>query len=500
MQIICISRGSQSRGKDFAENLASKLGYDSLSREQLLEEASRLRIPVGKLETAIIKPHIYSEKLGVELEHYKALATSILCEKALKGNLVYHGRTGHLLLPGISHILKLRVVSETENRIEYVMAKLQLPRDKARRYIEQIDGDRRKWVKTFYNIDWDDFSLYDLIINLSHVNVSNSASAICQMAQLPEFQATPASINALKDLYLTSKARLLLFSDRRTRLMNVRVRATEGVLYINYPIQLAETIDAITEVLKELEGAKEIVYTKAQTNILWIQEKFEDDENSYKSVLSLANTWDAAVELLKVNPSKEPESVVSSEASEALTPETWRETGIIDEGEDTDRGGSEDMAKAYERLVRDGRAGGKTTVTGPQKTLLDSIDRTANYRLIIFDNVFLSKQSAARKRSLQEWSNALTETIKTPVVTIDELQYKYQFKPKQTLNLFLMSILTALIVYLIFHFNSEIIQFLSHTDTEMKVISTICILIFVPVFAHIYSTVTGLLLKLIKFE
>jgi len=121
MQIICVSRGSQSHGEDFAKALAAKLDYECLSREELLEEATRRRIPIGKLETAIIKPHIFTERLAHELEHYKALATSILCEKALNGNIVYHGRTGHLLLPGISHILKLRIVSEMESRINYVM-------------------------------------------------------------------------------------------------------------------------------------------------------------------------------------------------------------------------------------------------------------------------------------------------------------------------------------------------------------------------------------------
>jgi Cytidylate kinase-like family len=98
MQIICVSKGSQSRGEDFAKKLSEKLGYACIGREQILEEATARRIPIGKLETAIIKPGIFSEQLARELEHYKALATSILCEKALKGNIVYHGRTGHLLL------------------------------------------------------------------------------------------------------------------------------------------------------------------------------------------------------------------------------------------------------------------------------------------------------------------------------------------------------------------------------------------------------------------
>jgi cytidylate kinase len=499
MQIICISRGSQSHGEEFAQKLAAKLGYECLSREHFLEEATKRRIPIGKLEMAIIKPHTFTEKLALELEHYKALATSILCEKALHGNVVYHGRTGHLLLPGIDHILKLRVVSELEHRIQSIMDKLQLSRDKAKRYIEQVDDDRRRWVKTFYNVEWDVFTLYDLVINLSHVNINNAASAICNMAQLPEFQATPASINALKDLYLASRARLLLASDRRTSDLNIKIKASNAIIYITYPGQQAKNIEIINEVLQDLKDAKEIVYTKAQTNILWIQEEYSANDNSYKEVLSLANNWDAAVELLKLTPDSQQE-ILPADDSSAAKPETWRETGIIDEGEGIDSPAAADMSKIYEQLIKDGRAGGKRAIVGSQQTLLNNIDRSENYKLIIFDNIFLSKGSSTQKRLLQEWSNSLSESIKTPVVNMAELQHKYRFGIRQLVQMLLAGGLTALIIFLIFHFDSQIISFLSNTNSKMRIIATISVLIFVPAFAYLYGTVAGLFLKMLKLE
>jgi cytidylate kinase len=500
MQIICISRGSQSRGEEFARGLASKLGYECISREQLLEEATRRRIPIGKLETAIIKPHIFTEKLALELESYKALATSILCEKALNNNIVYHGRTGHLLLPGIGHILKIRVVSEPESRIENIMQKLQLPRDKAKRYLEQVDEDRRKWVKTFYNVDWDIFNLYDMVLNLSYVNVNNAAAAICNMAQLPEFKATPASLHSLKDLYLASRARLLLLSDRRTSSMNIKVKVSGGVIYITYPTQHAESIEIMNEILHDLKDAREIVYTKAQTNILWIQEEFSADDSSYGEILSLANTWDAAVELLKLMPDSEQEVLHSPAEQNSAIPETWRETGIIEEAEESESAVHQDMSKIYEKLIKDGRAGGKRAITGTQKTLLNAIDRTANYKLIVFDNAFLAKGASARKRILQEWSNSLNDALKTPVVNMNELQYKYRFKPRQFVKMFMAAIATALIVFLIFRFENQIMTFLSNSDSKMRIIAAICVVVFVPVFARLYSSVTGLFLKMIKLE
>jgi len=500
MQIICISRGSQSQGEKFAQKLAAKLGYECVSREQLLEEATRQRIPIGKLETAIIKPHIFTERLALELEHYKALATSILCEKALSHNVVYHGRTGHLLLPGISHILKLRVVLEQESRIQYTMQKLQLPRGKAKRYLEQVDEDRRKWVKTFYNVEWDIFTLYDLVINLSQVSTDNAAAAMCAMAQLPEFQATPASINALWDLSLAAKARLLLATDRRTANMNIKVRVSDRVIYITYLIQQVIDAGIISEILQSLKDAKEIVCTEAQTNILWIQEDYSLDDTSYKEVLSLANTWDAAVELLKLTPDSTQEILPAGDDNIDSPPETWRETGIIDEIEDNKSKVTPGMAKIYENLVKDGRAGGKRTVTGTPKTLVDAIDRSLNYRLVIFDNVFLSKGGSTKKRLIQEWSNLLTDSLKTPVISLEEITKKYKFGTRQLWQLLLFGFLTALVIFLIFSYSPQIITFLADSSSRMRIISSICILIFVPLFALLYGKVAGLFLKMIKLD
>ena len=147
MQLICISKGNFSGGRELAEDLAKNLGYPCLSREELIEAAVKDEgIQVGKLEMAMIKPRIFSERLAIEKEHYLAFTTAYLSERALKQSLVYHGRTGHLLLPSIGHIFRVRVVSDDEKRIQSVMSELGIERHKARKYLEDVDADWRRWV------------------------------------------------------------------------------------------------------------------------------------------------------------------------------------------------------------------------------------------------------------------------------------------------------------------------------------------------------------------
>lgn len=498
MQVISISRGSQELGTDFAKDLATKLGYECIGREDLLEEATRQKIPVGKLETAIVKPHVYSERLALEMEHYKALATSILCEKALDHDIIYHGRTGHLLLQGVDNILRIRIVGSMEHRIASVMKRLDLSRKRAKQYIDAVEEDRRKWVRTFYNVDWDVFTLYDLVLNLSQVSSANAAAAVCSMAELPDFRATPASTAALKDLLLAAKAKLALLGNERTRHLSLKVAANKGVLHVTYSFQQANDVEVITEVLRATTDAKEIICTEAETSLLWIQGSFDPDDSSYSEVLNLANNWDAAVEIMKLAPGEEFKRypVEGEIAREALG--NWMQMGIIDEREEMQE--PSDVTAIYEKLIHDGRAGGKRVVEGTQKALLNAIDRSREYRVIILDNIFLSKSAETRKHLTQEWSNAMTETLKTPVISLSDIRAHYQFGFAQAIKMGIFGLLAAIILFSVFHFDNQILAFLSREGTTWRVIAAASVLVFIPVFAFIYGSAVGLALRLIKLD
>lgn len=501
MKIICVSRGTKTHGKAFAEALAAKLGYICLGREDLFEEAVKRRIPIGKLETAIVMRRDTSEFLSIELEHYKALATSLLCEKALENNIVYHGRTGHLLLPGVDHILKIRVVLDLESRINLVSENLNIPRRKAKQYIESVEDDRRSWVRTFYNVDWDVFTLYDIVLNLSQVSVDNAALAACSMAQLPEFQPTPATAAALRDLLLGSRCRLRLAEDERTRRLNVKARASEGIVHVTYPHGAVEGVEHIPAVIEDVQGVREVVCTAAETSILWIQEAFEPEGPSYGSVMEIAAAWDAAVELIKFTPGDGDEEAPAALA-EAADEETsgWRETGIVDDEDRSYRDESSDVSRLYARLIGDGKAGRKRTLQGSRMTLLNAIDRVTSYRLVVFDGIFLDKGASTRKRLITEWSNALSDSMKVPVLTIDQIVSKYHFGPKQAVRMLVCAALAGLSVYSVFHFDEQILAFLSRPELKWRVAATAAIFVFVPFFAQVYSTVTSSLLKLFKFD
>jgi len=453
MQIVCISRGSLSKGGELGERLAHKLGWQCISREQMVEEAIKRGISVGKLETAILKPHIFTERLALEKDHYQAFSTMYLLERMARENTVYHGRAGHLLLPGLDHMLRIRVVADRESRIKSVMQRLNLTREKSRVYVDQVDEDRKRWVKLYFGLDWDDPTSYDLIINLEQMNVDNAATALCSMTQLPDFLPTPSTQRAMQNMLLAARARVALAEHEKTYAGQFIVRADRGVVSVVYKLQQADLAEQVTRVLRGLSGVEQVVCTMARSNILWVQERFDPESDAFKEVVSLARKWDAAVELLRLDPADDDEAetrVIPAAPGIKAHPDVVNRMkpmsrtimsvhgGIEDDSEEGQDAGADDggLHKTLAELARIDRSGGGRTVRATGRRLAESVDTRIEYNLLVVGDVFLKKGHAAQTRMANELCGALREKLKAPVVNVEELKQQYLFSPRQFLNLF----------------------------------------------------------------
>jgi hypothetical protein len=509
MQLICISRGSYSKGKAFAEALASKLGCLCVGREELLEKATEAGIAAGKLEIACLKSRVFSERLMLEREHFQAFATAYLAERALSGPLVYHGRTGHLLLQRVSHVLRLRVVADMESRITSVEQSLGVDRTRAQKYIDDIEEDRKRWAKLFYNVDWDASSGYDFIINLEHANTENAASSFCNVAQLPEFQETPASRKILSDLLLSSRCRVALASDDRTYNAAFQVRAESGLVSITYLPRNADLAETVPKVLEAVPGVEKILCSVASTRILWLQERFDPKVEVFNQLLDVAQRWDAAIELIRFKATDTPPVIERAPSVDGgMTPsERLMSKGIEDQDTEADRSDSDaddgdngGLEETLGQLVKAGRSGGRMTVSGAVSDLLSAIDRSQVYTLVVIGETYLKKEKAARIRLVRELGNALHDHLRTAVIQTEELKQQYLVGGRQLVSMLSYFAITIIVYLLVFSNQQPILELLTRTGTSWRIIATVLVALFVPFIAFSYGKATHYLLKLIKME
>jgi len=194
---------------------------------------------------------------GKRVAYLKCVAATIL-KHAEQGNLVYHGHAGHLLLRGVSHLLRVRVVADKEFRIKAAMERKNLNREGAMAHIEKIDRDRQKWSSFLYGINWEDPSLYDAVLNLERLSIESACETIIRMATLDEFKMTAEAQKALKDVTLGSKVWAALAKNDLTRKAGAKVSAQGGLVTIEGTAGSQKIVDAISEMARKVEGVKEI--------------------------------------------------------------------------------------------------------------------------------------------------------------------------------------------------------------------------------------------------
>lgn len=210
MTIITISRGSYSKGKEVAEKVTERLGYECISRDVLLDASDRFHIPEIRLKRAIHDAPSILSRFGHGKQTYISYIQSALTALVRKDNVVYHGLAGHLLLKGIPHVLKVRIICKFAERVANEVAREGVSEEEARSLIQKDDEERRRWTKSLYGVDPWDCNLYDLVVRVHRLRVNDAVDLICDAANREAFKTTAASQQRMDDLALACQVKASL--------------------------------------------------------------------------------------------------------------------------------------------------------------------------------------------------------------------------------------------------------------------------------------------------
>lgn len=256
MAIITISRGSYSKGKEIAEKVAQRLGYECIARRVLLEASEEFNVPEVMLKRAIHDAPSFFKYVSHSKERYIAFIQVEILKHLRKDNIVYHGLAGHFFLKGISHVLKVRIIADLEDRVGLEMEREGISREEALHILQTDDEERIKWSKSLYGIDTRKANLYDLVIHIHRLSVRDAVDMICRAAMLAQFQTTPESQQTVDDLALAAQMKAAIVDVKR----DLQVSARNGMVFVKGETQRGNEqalVREIQKISKTLEGVKE---------------------------------------------------------------------------------------------------------------------------------------------------------------------------------------------------------------------------------------------------
>jgi cytidylate kinase len=256
MAIITISRGSYSKGKEIAEKVAERLGYKCIARRVLFEASDEFNVPEVMLTRAIHDAPSFFANLSGKKEKYVSFIQAEILEYFRKDNVVYHGLAGHFFVKAISHVLKVRIIADLEDRVTLEMEREGISREEALSVLLKDDEERVKWGKNLYGIDTRKANIYDLVIHIHKLTVEDAVDMICHVAGLPQFQTTPESQRAIDGLALAARVKAALVDVRP----DIEVTAEDGIVLVKTEapiIHEASLVREIQGISKTVAGVKE---------------------------------------------------------------------------------------------------------------------------------------------------------------------------------------------------------------------------------------------------
>ena len=260
MPVVLVSRGTMSGVALLVKRFHEMTGLPCVSREDLVPLVNRH----GALAQRVV------ETLGHATEAYEhfcelrrpyvVLMRTALLQYVARDNVLYHGYSGHLLLPSIPHLLTVRIQAPVELRVRMTMERLHCDEADAREYIREDDDNRIRWARFMYGKDIRDSSQYDLCINLERRSIETVCNIIAELIEDPTCQATAASRHEVEQLRLTTAVEAALVTDPRTELVEATAQVADGTVRVIGPYLEDAQVAAVLEVARGVAGVGDVEY------------------------------------------------------------------------------------------------------------------------------------------------------------------------------------------------------------------------------------------------
>jgi len=197
MAVITISKEFVTESEKVASLAAQRLGYEYIGKNLIAEIAKKLNISESEAEIfrktsqsrilrlvdrytcSIVQKVVDREHGCLDDKNYYETTKNLVEKSYDAGDVIIIGWGGQCILKNKPNTLHVRLTKDAEAKINEIMQNRNLDHKAAKDFIEREEGDLRAYVKQYFNEDWNDARLYDLIIDMGKNTVEQAIDKIC---------------------------------------------------------------------------------------------------------------------------------------------------------------------------------------------------------------------------------------------------------------------------------------------------------------------------------
>ncbi|MBN1225827.1 MAG: cytidylate kinase family protein [Deltaproteobacteria bacterium] len=260
MSLITITGGLGCGVSGAAKIVADELGVDLYDDQRLQEEAFKIGIVHDEVKGVEEKaPGLFDRLFNRRSQAYLNLMEALIYEVARRGEGVILGHVAQWLIRDFGCALHIRIYASESNRIKYLVEQLGVEDEVAQKMIRKSDSERSGFMQFAYHIDWNDPSLYDLIINQDKLGDKGTSKIIADAARSQEILACSlTAMDAMDRLSLLKRVEASIIKNRISTLeLNIDV-PEKGVVYLTGTINPFESEANVVEIVKGVPGVLEV--------------------------------------------------------------------------------------------------------------------------------------------------------------------------------------------------------------------------------------------------
>jgi len=260
MAIIVVSHQMGAGGPEIGMSLAQRLGYRYVNQELLLDAARRYGLAEDRLSHLDESKPTLFERFDTETRHHITVLQTTCLEFAEDDNCVLMRGGGQWLLRGVPHVLRARVIAPFEHRVkQWVKRTAEMTGETphyraAAELVRRDDLEKSGRMRYLYEVDIDDPTLYDLVVNTEKLRCEAVVEMIETAVRRPEMATTESARKALAARALASRVQVALATHPETRRYRISVEAHDGTVVL----EGTSALDRAVEVAREVAGVREV--------------------------------------------------------------------------------------------------------------------------------------------------------------------------------------------------------------------------------------------------
>ena len=261
MPLITVTTSIGCGAIEVSQKVADLLKVELYDDERLQQEALNMGYSSEDLKGFDEKaPGLFDRLLRRRPEIYNELMAAVIYEVAHRdeGIIIGHGAT--YFLKDFSCALHLRMHTSEQFRIRRLMDQLKISRETALNMIRNRDNELKTFLDFLFQIDWNDFSLYDLVINVDKLGIDTAAEMIVNLAQAETIrECSLAALESMEKLSLLKKVEAAVMRDNiNPQELQIDV-PQPGVVKLTGLINPMRTVAGVTELIKSVAGVKKVI-------------------------------------------------------------------------------------------------------------------------------------------------------------------------------------------------------------------------------------------------